>query len=156
MNRILSAAVLLGAFLIHPAGAAQTPAARQVLTLRPGPAQGPTLEFDYSGIRALPPFEKEPVLAGKEIARGLIPTVPPTPLIRNHTDQELYLKADHGQDFTVGPPVTYQGQCDDGVHVNFSKVRVFSERGALTIPYAVRIFTYRHGYSGRLFAQSGW
>ena len=74
---------------------------------------------------------------GKEIARGLIPTVPPTSLIRNSTDQELSLKVDHGQDFTAGPLATYQSRRDDGVHVTFNRVRAFSERGSLAIPYTV-------------------
>jgi hypothetical protein len=34
--------------------------------------------------------------------------MPPTPLLlRNITDNELYLKTDHGRDFSVGSSVTY-------------------------------------------------
>ena len=157
MNRILISTMVLSTSLAYSAGAAQTQqSARQVLILRPVPAQGPALEFDYRFGNAVPPFEKEPALEGKEIARGLIPTVPPTPLIRNITDRELYLKADHGQDFTTGPFATYQSQCRDGVHVSFEKVRVFSQRGPLAIPFTVSINTYQHLYAGRLFVQSGW
>ncbi len=157
MNRILISAIVLSASAIHPAGAAQTPpSGRQVLILRPGPAQGPAMEFDYSPVNALPPFEKEPALAGKEIARGLIPTVPPTPLIRNITDRELYLKTDHGQDFMAGPLATYKSECRDGVHVSFWNMRVFSKPGPLAIPYTVGVRIYRHGYNGQLFVHSGW
>ncbi len=81
MNRILISTIVLSITIIHPAGAARTPpSARRVLTLRPVPAQGPTIEFNYSYGNTLPPFEKEPALKGKETARGLILTVPPTPL----------------------------------------------------------------------------
>ncbi len=157
MNRILISTIVLSTSLACFAGAAQTPqSARQVLILRPVPSQGPAMEFDYRFANAVPPFEKEPALEGKEIARGWIPTVPPTPLIRNITDRELYLKADHGRDFTTGPLATYKSECRDGVHVSFEKVRVFSQRGSLAIPYTVSINTYQHLYAGRLFVQSGW
>jgi len=157
MNRILISTIVLSASLAYSAGPAPTQrSARQVLILRPVPAQGPALEFDYRFGNAVPPFEKEPALEGKEIARGLIPTVPPTPLIRNITDRELYLKADHGRDFTTGPLATYKSQCRDGIHVSFENVRVFSERGPLAIPYTVSVNTYQHLFAGRLFVQSGW
>ena len=157
MNRTLISTIVLSASLAYSAGAGQMQrSARQVLILRPVPSQGPAIEFDYRFGNAVPPFEKEPALEGKEIARGLIPTVPPTPLIRNITDGELYLKADHGQDFTTGPLATYKSQCRDGIHVSFERVRVFSERGPLAIPYSVSINTYQHLYAGRLFVQSGW
>ncbi len=156
MNRILISTIVLSTSLACFAGAAQTQqSARQVLILRPVPRQGPAIEFYYRFANAVPPFEKEPALEGKEIARGGIPTVPPTPLIRNITDRELYLKTDHGQDFTTGPLATYQSECRDGIHVSFEKVRVFSERGGLAIPYTVSINTHQHLYAGRLFVQSG-
>lgn len=155
MNKILVSTILLSVLLPHPAGAAEGPW-KQVLILRPAREQGPPVEFDYNFRNALPPFEKEPALAGKVIARGLIPTIPPTPLIRNITDRELYLKTDHGRDFTTGPAVTYQSQCADGVHVVFNDLRVFTEQGALTIPYTVGVRTYQTGYAGRLFVLSGW
>jgi hypothetical protein len=129
---------------------------RQVVILRPAREQGPPIEFDYRFANAPVPFENEPPLEGKEIARGLIPTVPPTPLIRNITDRELYLKVDHGRDFTTGPLVTYKSQSRDGVHIEFAGLRVFTERESLAIPYTVHVRTYRTGYSGRLFVQSGW
>ena len=157
MRKALAAAVILSVTAVHCAWAAQESSApTRTLILRPVPVQGPPIEFDYRFGNTLPPFEKEPALEGKEIARGLIPTFPPTPLIRNITDRELYLKVDHGQDFTTGPVVTYKSQCTDGVHVTFAKVRVFAQRGPLAIPYTVSIHTYQHLYAGRLFVHSGW
>jgi hypothetical protein len=157
MHRILIATLILSTTAPYSAGAAQTQfPQRRVLTLRPVPAEGPRIELDYGLSRTLPPFEKEPVLEGKEIARGLIPTVPPTPLVRNITDRELYVKADHGQDFTTGPLGTYHSRCNDGVHVYFASVRVFSQHGPLAVPYNVSLHVYQHGYSGWLSVQTGW
>jgi hypothetical protein len=53
------------------------------------PRKGPELriDFNYSFGNALPPFENEPALTGKVTARGLVPTVPPTPILRNITDE---------------------------------------------------------------------
>ncbi len=63
----------------------------RTLVLRP--SQGPELRinFDYSLRKALPPFDNEPALPGKMTTRLLIPTVPATPLLRNSTDDELYV-----------------------------------------------------------------
>jgi hypothetical protein len=132
---------------------AQTPAPRTV-ALRP--AKGPMLriDFNYNFSNALPPFENEPVLTGKQTARGLIPTVPPTPLLRNITDNELYLKADHSRDFSSGPSVTYQSRYNG--HVLFENLKVSTERDGLTIPYAVHMFTYETGCAGWLEGDSAW
>jgi hypothetical protein len=157
MNRILVSTILLSISMLYPAGAAEAEGPwKQVLVLRPARDQGPPMEFDYNSHNVLPPFEKEPPLAGKVVARGLIPTIPPTPLIRNITDRELYLKADHGRDFTIGPSVTYQSQCEDGIHVVFNDLRVFTQQGSLAIPYTVGAYTYQMGFAGRLFVTSGW
>jgi hypothetical protein len=157
MHRILVPALVLSASMIYLAGAAEAERPwRQVLILRPVHTMGPWMEFDYNSRNALPPFEKEPALAGKEFARGLIPTIPPTPLIRNITDRELYLKVDHGRDFTLGPLVTHKSQCRDGVHVTFDDLQVFTKQGSLAIPYTVHVSTYRSGYAGRLSVRSGW
>jgi hypothetical protein len=157
MNRILVSTILLSILLSDPAEAAEASQPwKQVLILRPVSAWGPPMEFDYTFRNVLPPFEKEPALEGKHIGRGLIPTVPPTPLLRNFTDGELYLKADHGQDFTTAPSATYQGQCKDGVHVLFEGLQVSTQQGALTIPYTVGVFTYRTVFTGRLTVCSGW
>lgn len=157
MNKILIILAVLNLWLIRPAPAAEaSPPWKQVLILRPVPDQGPPMAFDYSSRNALPPFEKEPALAGKQVARGLIPTVPPTPLLRNLTDGELYLKVDHGRDFLTGPSVTYKGQCQDGSHVVFGDLRVVTQQGSLAIPYTVAVRTYRTGYSGQLFVDTGW
>jgi hypothetical protein len=157
MNKILVSTILLSTSL--PYSARATEASRpwqQVLTLRPVPAQGAPIEFDYTFRTVLGPFEKEPQLKGKHIGRGLIPTVPPTPLLRNFTDGELYLKTDHGQDFTTGPSATYRGQCWDGVHVIFQGLQVSTQQGSLAIPYTVGISTYRTVFTGRLTVCSGW
>jgi hypothetical protein len=157
MNRILVSTMLLSVSLAYPAEAGEASQPwKQVLTLRPVPAQGPQIEFDYTFRNVLPPFEKEPALKGKHVGRGLIPTVPPTRLLRNFTDGELYLKADHGQDFTTGPSATYKGQCKDGVHVIFEGLQVSTQQGSLAIPYSVGVFTYRTVFTGRLTVCSGW
>jgi hypothetical protein len=159
MNRLLIVIVLAVLSLwpprsAHPAEA--SPPWKQVLILRPVRYQGPPMAFDYNWRNALPPFEKEPPLEGKQVARGLIPTVPPTPLLRNLTDGELYLKVDHGRDFLTGPSVTYKSQCQDGVHVVFNDLRVATQQGTLAIPYTVVVRTYQFGYAGQLFVQTGW
>ncbi len=157
MNRILVSMTLLSVSLVHSAGGAEASQPwQQVLTLRPVPAQGPAIEFDYTFDNVLPSFEKEPELKGKHIGRGLISTVPPTALLRNFTDGELYLKADHRQDFTTGPSATYKGQCKDGVHVIFEGLQISTQQGTLAIPYTVGIFTYRTVFTGRLMVCSGW
>jgi hypothetical protein len=157
MNRILVSTILLSVSLAQPAGATEAGQPwKQVLTLRPAPAQGPPIEFDYTFHNVLPPFEKEPTLEGKHIGRGLIPTFPPTRLLRNFPDGEIYLKPDHGQDFTTGPSATYKGQCKDGVHVIFEGLHVSTQQGALAIPYTVGVFTYRTVFTGRLTVCSGW
>jgi hypothetical protein len=157
MKRILVATILLGILLTSQAGAAEASQPwKQVLILRPAPALGPPTEFDYTFRNVLPPFEKEPALEGKHIGRGLIPTVPPTHLLRNFTEGELCVKADHGQDFTTGPSATYKGQCKDGVHVIFEGLQVFTQQGTLAIPYTVAVSTYRTVFTGRLTVCSGW
>ncbi|MCU0914369.1 MAG: hypothetical protein MUC88_07400 [Planctomycetes bacterium] len=157
MKRVLIVLAVWALVSIRPAPAAETsPPWQQVLVLHPARSQGPSIPFDYNFRNALPPFEKEPALAGKEVARGLIPTVPPTPLLRNVTDGELYLNVDHGRDFLTGSSVTYTSQCPDGVHVIFSGVHVITQQEALAIPYTVAVHTYRTGYAGWLWVQSGW
>jgi len=157
VKRILIILAVLALVSIRPAPAAETSRPwQQVLVLRPARSQGPSIPFDYNFRNALPPFEKEPALAGKQVARGLIPTVPPTPLLRNVTDGELYLNVDHGRDFLAGSSVTYQSQCRDGTHVIFSDLRVVTQQNGLTIPYTVAVCTYRTGYAGQLWVQSGW
>jgi len=91
---------------------ADAPATRTVV-LHPMRVARLRINFDYQFARVLPPFENEPALAGKKTARLLIPTVPPTPALRNITDNELYLKADHNQDFSVGSSVLYKS-CYNG------------------------------------------
>jgi hypothetical protein len=157
MNRIVIVLAVLSLLPIQPAEAGEPNQPwKQVLVLRPVRGQGPPMDFDYNFRNALPPFEKEPALAGKQIARGLIPTLPPTPLLRNITEGELYLKVDHAPDFTAGSCVTYKGLCEDGVHVLFDNLRVFTQQGALAIPYTVTVRTYRTGYAGQLFVNTGW
>jgi hypothetical protein len=157
MSRILIILAVLSMVPIQPARAAEASQPwKQVIVLRPVREEGPPMDFDYNFRNALPPFEKEPAWEGKQVARGLIPTTPPTPLIRNITDGELYLKADHGQDFTTGSPVTYKSQCGDGIHVVFNNLQVFTQQGSLAIPYTVGVRTYRTGYAGRLFVTCGW
>jgi len=96
----------------------------------------------------------EPPFAAKEIARGWLPTVPPTPLIRNITDNELYLNTEHRPDFLTGKLATYRSSYLG--HVVFRDLRLSTVQGALTIPYTVDLFTYEHGCAGWLVVRSGW
>jgi hypothetical protein len=132
---------------------ASDPATRTVL-LRPAPGPSLRIDFNYNFRNALPPFEKEPAPAGKKTARGTIPTVPPTPFVRNITDEVLYLKVDHGGDFSEGSLVTYQSRYDG--HVLFEGLQVTTERGALVIPYTVHVYTYETGCAGWFLVASGW
>jgi len=157
MKKIPIILVVLSLWLIRPAPAAEASQPwKQVLVLRPVRELGPAMVFDYNLRNALPPFEKEPALVGKQVARGLIPTIPPTPLLRNLTDGELYLKVDHGRDFTTGPSAAYKGKRQDGVHVIFEGLQVSTQQGALAIPYTVTVRTYQAGYAGQLFVNTRW
>jgi len=112
------------------------------------------IDFDYQFTTVLPPFLNEPALAGRRLARVLIPTIPPTPVLRNFTDHELYLKADHSADFARGPYRTYRSHYDG--HVKFEDLQVCTERDALTIPYTLRMCTYNTVCTGWFEVESGW
>ncbi len=120
----------------------------QTVVLHPAAAPGLRIDFNYNFRNALPPFEKEPALLGKEVARGLIPTVPPTPFLRNISDNELYLNTDHTQDFVNGKVATYHSFYHG--HVIFTNLAVTSIRNGLEIPYTLDLYTYEHG------ARAGW
>jgi hypothetical protein len=126
----------------------------QTVVLRPTKGPGLRIDFNYNLSNALPPFENEPALLGKKTARGLIPTVPPTPILRNITDNELYVKADHNPDFSLGSSVTYQSRYDG--HVLFENLKVLTERDSLAIPYTIRMYTYETGCAGWFEVISGW
>jgi hypothetical protein len=134
------------------AGAASS--STQTLILQPVRGTPLRIDFNYNFDQALPPFAKEPSLPGKELARGRIPSVPPTPILRNITDNELYANVDHTQDFVTGKFDTYRSTYNG--HVFFSDVRVSSVQDLLTIPYTVDLFTYEHGCAGWLSVRSGW
>jgi len=157
MQRALFYAVWVSVAIIQfsPAAEPNQPT-RHILTLRPTPTYGPPNEFNYSFGNAPAPFEKEPALEGKEIARGWIPTSPPTPLIRDITAGQIRLKIDHDQDFTKGSLATYASQCTDGVHYLFAGVKVFSGQESLAIPYTIDLWVYRRGFHGRFFVRSAW
>lgn len=126
----------------------------QVVTLLPSSAPGLRIDFNYNFQNALPPFKKEPALAGKEVARGIIPTVPPTPLLRNISDSELLLNTDHTRDFVDGKLATYRSSYNG--HVFFRDLHVSSIRDGLEIPYTLDLFTYEHACAGWLEVRSGW
>lgn len=126
----------------------------QTLLLRPTHTPSLRINFDYNFRNALPAFKKEPAFEGKEIARGLIPTSPTTPFIRNITDKELYLNENHSRDFVTGPLTTYKSTYQG--HVFFRDIRVFSRQDSLVIPYTVDLVTYEHGCAGWLRVTSGW
>ena len=138
-QRILE--VLLTLALVQMAWAGTSPSASsQTIILHPAAAPGLRIDFNYNFQNALPPFQKEPALPGKEIARGLIPTVPPTPLLRNINDKELLLNTDHTRDFVNGKVATYHSSYNG--HVFFRDLRVSSTRDGLEIPYTLDLFTY--------------
>ncbi len=155
MERVALAVVVLilgpgHCSLAGQAGATGT----QVLVLRPVRGPGLRIDLDFRFGRALPAFEKEPAAGGKELARGLVPTVPPTAFIRNVTDNELYVDAHHDRDFVTSPPAIYKGQTAG--HVFYQGLRVSTVQGSTTIPYAVDFVTYEHGSSGWLQVRSAW
>ena len=139
-------------FTLHSQAAETEQSQTQILVLRPTNAPRLRINFDYN-FNALPTFEKEPAFEDKEIARGLIPTTPATPFIRNITDDELYLNENHNQDFITGHSTTYKSTYDG--HVVFRDLRVFSRQGPLVIPYAVNLFTYEHVCAGWFHITSG-
>jgi hypothetical protein len=155
MERVaLAVAVLiLGPGHCGLAGQAGAPGT-QVLVLRPVRGPGLRIDLDFRFGRALPAFEKEPTAGGKELARGLVPTVPPTAFIRNVTDNELYVDATHGRDFVTSPLAIYKGQTAG--HVFYQGLRVSTVQGSATIPYTVDFVTYEHGSSGWLQVRSAW
>ena len=147
--------LVLGLGWAGPAWSAQAEVpATQTVVLRPMRVAYLRINFDYNFKNALPPFENEPALTGKETARGLIPTVPPTPILRNITDNQLYVKADHNPDFSIGSFVTYQSRYDG--HILFENLRVSTERDSLAIPYTIRMYTYETLCAGWFEVISGW
>lgn len=128
----------------------------RVFTLHATRAPGLRIELPWDFKRSLIPFEKEPATEGKQIARNWIPTEPPTPLLRNITDRQLHVKADHNPDFSQGSLVTYSSRQADVAHIRFESIRVFSLQGSMAIPYTVDLYTYRRGLGGWLCVRSGW
>lgn len=160
MNR--TARVFLGAACVSilmtrllTAGELNRPPTR-VLTLHATRAPELRIELAQDFKRSLIPFEKEPSLEGKQIARNWIPTEPPTPLLRNITDGQLHVNADHVPNFTSDSVDTYASRCRDGVHVSFEGMRVSSRRGSFEIPYTIDLRTYQRGLGGWFIIQSGW
>ena len=109
----------------------------QTVVLRPARSRELRINFDYNFRNALPSFENEPALKGKMTSRALIPTVPPTPLLRNITDNELYLKVDHDRDFSKDSLTTYKSRYISS-HVRFNSLQVFTEHGDQTGPASIR------------------
>ena len=126
----------------------------QTVILLPTPAPPLRIDFNYNFQNALPLFPREPALPGKETARGLIPTVPPTPLLRVINDNKLLLNTDHSRDFVAGKVATYRSFYNG--HVIFTNLAVTSIRGGLEIPYALDLFTYEHFCAGWVHVRSGW
>jgi len=131
-----------------------TPPPSQTVILYPAPAPALRIEFNYNFQNAVPPFKKEPALPGKEVARGLIPTVPPTPLLRVINDNKLLLNTDRSQDFVAGKVATYRSFYNG--HVVFTNLAVTSIRDGLEIPYTLDLFTYEHACAGWVHVRSGW
>jgi hypothetical protein len=155
IQRVAAGLLVLGLGGAGSAWSAQTDTpVTQTVVLHPTHAAYLRIDFDYNSGKALPPFENEPALLGKKTARGLIPTVPPTPILRNITDNALYVKADHNQDFSIGSSVTYQSRYDG--HVLFENLEVATERDSLVIPYTIRMYTYESGCAGWFEVISGW
>ena len=149
----IMAVLIIGPGHLGLAGESVGPAT-QTVVLQPVQGPGLRINLDFRFQKAVPPFDKEPPFAGKEVARGWIPTVPPTAFIRNVTDNELYLNVHHDEDFITSPPVTYKGHYDG--HVVFQGLRVSTLQGSMEIPYEVSQVTYEHGCSGWLWVRSAW
>jgi hypothetical protein len=161
MTMVLRAATIgvLGGILAlaacPTARAADGPApATQRVILEPSSAPALRIDFNYGFSNALPPFEKEPPLPGKELSRGFIPTLPPTPMLRNITDGELYLNLEHRHDFVTGKRATYRSTYDG--HVRFREIRVSTVQAGLEIPYRLDLYTYETCFTGWLYVRSGW
>jgi len=147
--------VVLGlALSLAAVGRAAAPGPSRVYVLQP--AEVPPLRIDFNDNFEKAPlaFAAEPKQPGKETARGLIPTVPATPFLRNVTDGALYLNTDHTGDFAGGKLETYRGVYDG--RVIFSGLRVFTLREDLEIPYTVDLFTDERPGAGWLHVLSGW
>jgi hypothetical protein len=134
--------------------AAANPPGVQTVILQPAATPPLRIDFDYNYRKALPPFAKEPLLPGRELTCGLIPTIPPTPLLRNISSNELYLNLDHKPDFVTGRLAIHRSIYNG--HVLFRDLRVSTVRGALEIPYTADLYTYEHGCAGWLEVRSGW
>lgn len=155
MKSLVLLAAILGLNWAPTFAASEIPAPNtRTLILEPAQAPPLRIDFNFDFGHTLSAFAKEPTYAGKEIARGILPTVPPTPLIRNITDNELYLNTQHQPDFINGRLATYRSSYLG--HVVFRDLCLSSERGGLTIPYTVDLYTYEHGCSGWLEVRSGW
>ena len=135
------------------AGASMSAPAQKVI-LHPAPAPPLRIDFSYYFTNALPPFPKEPALPGKVIARGLIPTVPPTPFLHVVTDNELLLNTDHSRDFARGKLATYRSFYQG--HVIFTNLAATTIRDGLEIPYTLDLFTYERYCAGWFEVRSGW
>lgn len=139
---------------VAPALARADETLSQSVILQPGRPATLRIDFNYNWDKALPPFPKEPSLAGKKLARGLIPTVPPTPMLRNIDEKALYLRTDHTRDFVNGLVATYHSRYVG--HVLFEGIQVTSVRDGLEIPYTLDMYTYEEGCAGWLQVRSGW
>ncbi len=128
----------------------------QTIVLRPYNNAYFRIDFDYRFDKAIPPFDEESGFQGKDIARGFIPTVPPTPFIRNLSSQELCLNSDHLEVFTSDSFEAYPSTRDEVGHVKFLDVPVSTVRGSLEIPYVINLSTYEDICSGWITIKSGW
>ena len=156
IQRVVVALLILGTGWAESARSTQADVSvTRTIVLRP--SRGPELriDFDYSFRNTLPPFENEPALTGKRTTRILIPTVPPTPLLRNITDDELYLEIDHTRDFSQGSLTTYQSRYFQS-HVQATGLQVATQRGPLAIPYTIDLYTYETTCAGWFMVESGW
>ncbi len=138
VQRVVTSLLLVATGWVAPASSAQAQTAvTRTVVLHPIRGAYLRIDFNYNFAQALPPFAHEPVLAGKQTARGLIPTVPPTPLLRNITDNELYLKVDHSQDYSVGSSVAYRSRYIG--HVLFEDLQVSTARDGTPLHNTVEV-----------------
>jgi hypothetical protein len=150
---VLGGILALAACPTACAAAAPAPPTQRVV-LEPSSPPALRINFDYSFPKALPPFEKEPSVPGKELSGVFFPPVPPPPMPRNITDGTLYLNLDHRHDFLTGKLATYRSTYDG--HVRFRDIRVSTVQNGLDIPYLLDLFTYETWFSGWLHVHSGW
>lgn len=137
------------------AGADDYPASRTI-RLYPCDNNYFRIDFDYRFDKAPGPFKQESGFESKDVRRGFIPTVPPTPFIRDLSEQELCLNHDRTGSFADDSVRRYPSAHDASGHVIFRNIPVAAFNGRMEIPYLIDLNTYETACSGWIIVRSGW